>query len=362
MKTVNQVGDSPFSPAIIYQTKEYVPEAPPSNIRAMGKSGSSIDISWDEVPESRRNGIVRGYKIFYRLVQYAPQDFIEINLRNVKQYTLENLLGYTQYDIRILAYTRIGDGKRSDRLHLYPRTLETIPSGFPSNVTFTKRSNNKLTVSWRHLNQSLRNGILIGYIVCYSDKARSSNLSCSHQNAYSNSTVINKLQPATKYFVTVAAATSVGYGPKSSEISKITNGERVDPVATSYSSLELTITKPASHIKEVMIIVQVAPKINEVEDIGESDLKPYQANTQDPYVTAYLKADVLPLTFVIGDGMQYNSEKQRYSNQPLKQNSSYIVFLRFFESQDSYYSTEWSNSVRTLAKPPGEFSINYYDS
>jgi hypothetical protein len=81
-----------------------------------------------------------------------------------------------------------------------------------------------------------------------------------------------------------------------------------------------------------MIIVQVAPKINEVEDIGESDLKPYQANTQDPYVTAYLKADVLPLTFVIGDGMQYNSEKQRYSNQPLKQNSSYIVFLRFFES------------------------------
>jgi hypothetical protein len=91
-------------------------------------------------------------------------------------------------------------------------------------VTFTKRSNNKLAVSWRHLNQSLRNGILIGYIVCYSDKARSSNLSCSQQNAYSNSTVINKLQPATKYFVTVAAATSVGYGPKSSEISKVTNG------------------------------------------------------------------------------------------------------------------------------------------
>ena len=66
-----------------------------------------------------------------------------------------------------------------------------------------------------------------------------------------------------------------------------------------------------------------------------NNLGPFQENIQDLYITAYLKADVLPLTFVIGDGKEYNSEKQKYSNQPLKQKSGYIVFLRFFESNVS---------------------------
>ena len=82
-----------------------------------------------------------------------------------------------------------------------------------------------------------------------------------------------------------------------------------------------------------MIIVQVAPKNRGLEEIGKSDLKPYQENMNDPYVTAYLNADVLPLTFVIGDGKEYNSEKEKYFNQVLEHNSNYIVFLRFFESR-----------------------------
>jgi hypothetical protein len=83
-----------------------------------------------------------------------------------------------------------------------------------------------------------------------------------------------------------------------------------------------------------MVIVQSASKNPTLSKyIRTSDLKPYQTNTQDSYVTAHLKVDDLPLTFVIGDGKEYHSEKVTYLNQPLKQNSSYIVFLRFFESQ-----------------------------
>ena len=68
------------------------------------------------------------------------------------------------------------------------------------------------------------------------------------------------------------------------------------------------------------------------ENLRANDLKPYQRNIKGPYVTAYIKADVLPLTFVIGDGWEYKSEDEKYFNQPLKQNSKYIVFLRFFEN------------------------------
>jgi netrin-G3 ligand len=100
----------------------------------------------------------------------------------------------------------------------------SVPSGAPGSVAFTTRSTNKLTVSWSAPSGNLRNGKLTGYRVCYSDKENSSNPSCFKKNALSNTTVIQKLRPATKYFVTVEAATNAGYGPKSMEISKMTNG------------------------------------------------------------------------------------------------------------------------------------------
>ena len=118
--------------------------------------------------------------------------------------------------------------------------LYSAPSGSPRYVTFTKRSKQQLTVSWTAPDEKLWNGELTGYRICYSDKAgstgnpscsvcyfdkaKSSNTSCSPKNADSYTNQINNLRSATKYFVNVAAATSVGYGPKSVKISKITNG------------------------------------------------------------------------------------------------------------------------------------------
>ena len=91
-----------------------------------------------------------------------------------------------------------------------------------------------------------------------------------------------------------------------------------------------------------MVIVQNAKSSStSSENLRTSDLEPYKANKNDPYVTAYLKTDVLPLTFVIGDGKEYNSEKEKYVNQPLKQNSSYILFLRFFENQVNISKKLW---------------------
>ena len=86
--------------------------------------------------------------------------------------------------------------------------------------------------------------------------------------------------------------------------------------------------------REMMVIVQMGIRYSRTtEYIKTNELKSYQANTRDPYVTAYLKTDELPLDFVIGDGKEYNFGKRKYANKPLKQNSSYITFLRFFESE-----------------------------
>ena len=105
----------------------------------------------------------------------------------------------------------------------------SVPSSPPSNVIFTHRSKTQLTISWRAPLKSSLNGKLTGYQVCYSDKAIILYPKCSSPfdfwlNAQSSSAVIKNLRPSTKYFVTVAAGTNAGYGTKSAEISKITNG------------------------------------------------------------------------------------------------------------------------------------------
>ena len=83
-----------------------------------------------------------------------------------------------------------------------------------------------------------------------------------------------------------------------------------------------------------MVIVQIATESSTpVEKILTNDLEAYKTNTQDPYIAAYFKTDSLSLTFGIGNGSEHYYNSQKYINEPLKQNSRYIVFLRFFEKK-----------------------------
>ena len=98
-----------------------------------------------------------------------------------------------------------------------------VPSGTPLNVTFTYSGKRSLKLSWNAPHECLWNGKLTGYLVCHSDRAKAGNPKCSERINALKYTIIN-LQPSTKYFVTVSVGTSVGFGPKSAEISKITDG------------------------------------------------------------------------------------------------------------------------------------------
>ena len=99
-----------------------------------------------------------------------------------------------------------------------------VPSGPPMNVTVNSRSSNSLGISWKAPDENLRNGKLTGYQVCYNSSVIEENRECFHIESSLLIYNIPKLQPSTKYFVTVAARTKIGYGSKSLAISKITNG------------------------------------------------------------------------------------------------------------------------------------------
>lgn len=88
--------------------------------------------------------------------------------------------------------------------------------------------------------------------------------------------------------------------------------------------------------RELIVVVKKATLGREpVENINTSDLRPYKkvSNSDDPYITTNMTAGALPLTLVIGDGKKYNYQGGTYTNKALEPNTSYIVFLRFFEAE-----------------------------
>ena len=99
------------------------------------------------------------------------------------------------------------------------------PSGPPLDVAFISRTKDSLSVSWQAPDEDVRNGKLTGYQVCYSDQRYLENPTCIATSTTLSHT-INNLQQTTKYFVTVSAGTSAGFGTKSLEINKTTNGSK----------------------------------------------------------------------------------------------------------------------------------------
>ena len=86
-----------------------------------------------------------------------------------------------------------------------------------------------------------------------------------------------------------------------------------------------------------MVVVQVGTKSpRPIENIKTIELQPYRSNKTDLYVAAYLNVERVASTFVVGNGKTYKLNDINYFNKPLKQNSSYRVFLRFFENEVNF--------------------------
>ena len=98
----------------------------------------------------------------------------------------------------------------------------SVPTASPWNVHFKTRSSRKLVVSWNKPDKRVWSGETTRYEICHSTQRRDIRPTCSVTDGLSYE--ITSLQPSTKYFVTVSAGTSDGFGPKSAEISEMTYG------------------------------------------------------------------------------------------------------------------------------------------
>uniref|UniRef100_A0A8C9AGX6 Cell adhesion molecule DSCAM n=1 Tax=Prolemur simus TaxID=1328070 RepID=A0A8C9AGX6_PROSS len=123
VQACNRAGTGPSSQEIITTTLEDVPSYPPENVQAIATSPESISISWSTLSKEALNGILQGFRVIY-WANLMDGELGEIKNVTTTQPSLEldGLEKYTNYSIQVLAFTRAGDGVRSEQI--FTRTKE----------------------------------------------------------------------------------------------------------------------------------------------------------------------------------------------------------------------------------------------
>lgn len=91
-------------------TPEEVPTGFPQNLRVVGLTTSTTDLSWDPPIITQRNGKMILYTVLYHDIN-SPKQLT--NTTNETQITLSSLKPDTTYDIRVKAHTSKGQGPYS---------------------------------------------------------------------------------------------------------------------------------------------------------------------------------------------------------------------------------------------------------
>ena len=72
-------------------------------------------VSWQLPPLESRNGIIIGFKLFYKRKGSTDLGHT-VNIRNALTHNATRLLKYTEYEFQVLAFTQIGNGPNSSVL------------------------------------------------------------------------------------------------------------------------------------------------------------------------------------------------------------------------------------------------------
>ncbi|CAG2244562.1 SDK [Mytilus edulis] len=111
MNAYNDVGSSPFSPISTERTRDAKPSHGPVAVTADAVSSTAINVPWGDGPLDDRNGIILGYRVMYKSLSENIKDQYKDVPGNETYYVLlTNLRKYVEYQVQVLAYTRMGDG------------------------------------------------------------------------------------------------------------------------------------------------------------------------------------------------------------------------------------------------------------
>ncbi|XP_076760631.1 cell adhesion molecule Dscam2 isoform X3 [Xylocopa sonorina] len=216
VQAYNALGQGPMTPEEVATTLEDVPSSPPQNVRCTALSSQSLQISWDALPDSSLNGILKGYKVIWENMDaIAESPKSEMKITSALTAVIRSLEKYTNYSVQVLALTRAGDGVASSPL--YCVTKEDLPE-VPAGVKAVVRSATSIIVSWQPPLRSNGNitsyNVHIRWLSPEGKRETQKHTLPPYQTSYLAESLHKKIQ----YEFKIAAITSVGEGPQTQPI------------------------------------------------------------------------------------------------------------------------------------------------
>ncbi|XP_048821342.1 protein sidekick-2 isoform X4 [Lagopus muta] len=226
VQAFNAIGSGPWSHLVLGRTRESVPSSGPSNVSAQATSSSSMLVRWSDIPEADCNGLILGYKVMYKEKDSEARAQFWLAEGNASRSAQLTGLGkFTLYEIRVLAFTRIGDGVPS-RPPVLERTLDDVP-GPPVGMLFPEVRTTSVRLIWQP--PAAPNGIILAYQLTHRLNTTTANAAVSEVLGPSTRQyTATGLQPEATYLFRIAAQTRKGWG-EAAEALVVTTEKRDRP-------------------------------------------------------------------------------------------------------------------------------------
>lgn len=91
-----------------------VPSQPPHSVIIRVLSSQSMEVTWSKPPTNAINGKLLGYRVYYYSTKNLEQVFNRtVTKADERNATLTGLRKFTSYRVRVVAFTRVGEGVAS---------------------------------------------------------------------------------------------------------------------------------------------------------------------------------------------------------------------------------------------------------
>ncbi|XP_012587400.1 PREDICTED: protein sidekick-1 isoform X1 [Condylura cristata] len=238
LKATNDIGDSDFSAETeAVTTLQDVPGEPPSFVSVTPHTTSSVLIQWQPPRDESLNGLLQGYRIYYRELEAeaasgseyktlqtpsalraeltAQSSFKTVNSSStLTTYELTHLKKYRRYEVVMTAYNIIGESPASAPVEVF--VGEAAPAMAPQNIQVNPLTASQLEVTWDPPPPESQNGNIQGYKIYYWE-ADSQNETEKMKVLFLPETAVKlkNLSSHTKYLVSISAFNAAGDGPRS---------------------------------------------------------------------------------------------------------------------------------------------------
>uniref|UniRef100_A0A8B9ISN7 Sidekick cell adhesion molecule 1 n=1 Tax=Amazona collaria TaxID=241587 RepID=A0A8B9ISN7_9PSIT len=219
VKATNDIGDSDFSAETeAVTTLQDVPAEPPSSVLVTPHTTSSVLVQWQPPKVESLNGLLLGYRIYYRELDYDTGSGAEtktIQSPSALRAELTQLKKYKRYEVLMTAYNIIGESPTSTPVEVF--VGEAAPALAPQNIQINSLSASQLELTWDPPPADSQNGNIQGYKIYYWESDTQNDTEKVKVLFLPETTVrLKNLTSHTRYMVCISAFNAAGDGPRSS--------------------------------------------------------------------------------------------------------------------------------------------------